>query len=346
MRNLAPLILGLAVTSSEVRAEDARPLSPRDIYKSRAAGVVLVFASDGRVKGNAGTGSVISKDGKVLTNAHVVMKEGRRYENVFVYLKPDRLRGASKYDLQRRFSTRLLAADIKMDLALLQIVDPPKDLVTIPFGDSNEVEIGEPVVAIGHPETGGLWTLTTGSVSSVIADFQGVQGRDAFQTEASVNRGNSGGPLLDAYGQLIGVNTSISRRSSDGLAITDINFSIKSRVAQEWLRGAGGVVVQLRDRGNEPPAVAVAASGASEVKEEDPEFTRRAEQMAKTSPVPAETLPPKQLTEPRPYDLDSFVKDRLEEMKELEDLMDEAKKEIDAKSGRRTRSKGDGLGLW
>jgi serine protease Do len=78
--------------------------------------------------------------------------------------------------------------------------------------------------------------MTTGVVSSVVKDFQGVKGKDVFQTEASINRGNSGGPLLNAYGQMVGINTSISRRAADGLAITSINFSLKSSVPVEWLK--------------------------------------------------------------------------------------------------------------
>jgi len=210
-------------------------LSPRDIYKAYAGSVVLVFATDGSAKGSAGTGSIITREGHVLTNAHVVAPKRRRAAKVFVYLKPEELRGSTRFDLEKRKAATLIDIDHDLDLALLKMVEPPSDLVPIPFANSSRVEVGEPVVAIGHPETGGLWTLTTGSVSSVVSDFQNVDGKDVFQTEASVNRGNSGGPLLNAYGQLVGINTSISRKSSDGLAITDINFSLKASVAKKWL---------------------------------------------------------------------------------------------------------------
>jgi serine protease Do len=213
----------------------ATPLTPRQIYKQYGKAVVLVFGTDGSAQGSAGTGSVISKDGQVITNAHVVMKDGRPFKKVFIYLKPDKLTGSMKDDLAHRFKATVIEMDEKLDLALLRMVDPPSDLATLDFVDPDAVEIGEPVVAIGHPETGGLWTLTTGSISSVVADFQGIEGKDVFQTEASVNRGNSGGPLINAYGQMVGINTCISRRAADGLAITDINFSLKSSVAVEWL---------------------------------------------------------------------------------------------------------------
>ncbi len=215
---------------------EAKELTPREIYRHYGKAVVLVFGTDGSAQGSAGTGSIISKDGQIITNAHVVAKKGRPFKKVYVYLKPDKLRGSMKYDLKHRFKATVVDMDEKLDLALLRMVDAPATLRTIDFVNPDDVEIGEPVVAIGHPETGGLWTLTTGSVSSVVADFQGIQGKDVFQTEASVNRGNSGGPLLNAFGQMVGINTCISRRAADGLAITDINFSLKSSVAVDWLK--------------------------------------------------------------------------------------------------------------
>lgn len=225
------LVVGFAAPSEAAN----KPLQPRQIYKTYGKGVVLVFATDGSAQGSAGTGSIITEDGQIITNAHVVAKKGRPYKKVYVYLKPDKLQGSMKTDLKHRYKATLVDVNEKLDLALLRIVKPPKDLTAIQFVNPDDVEIGEPVVAIGHPETGGLWTLTTGSISSVIADFQGVNGKHVFQTEASVNRGNSGGPLLNAYGHMVGINTCISRKAADGLAITDINFSLKSSVAVEWL---------------------------------------------------------------------------------------------------------------
>lgn len=227
--------LSAMVLFSSFRAE-ARELTPREIYKTYGKAVVLVFATDGSAAGSAGTGSIITNDGQIITNAHVVAKEGRPYKKLFVYTKPDKISGSMKDDLQHRHKVTLVDIDHDLDLALLRMVDPPADLPTIEFVDPDAVEIGEPVVAIGHPETGGLWTLTTGSISSIVKDFQGIRGKDVFQTEASVNRGNSGGPLLNAYGQMVGINTCISRRSSDGIAITDINFSLKSSVPVEWMK--------------------------------------------------------------------------------------------------------------
>ncbi len=225
--------LGFALVSP---AHASGELTPRQIYKNYGRAVVLVFATDGSAQGSAGTGSVITPDGQIITNAHVIAKEGKQYKKVFVYLKPDKLSGSMQDDLKERFEAQVVDVDHDLDLALLKMKAPPSGLPTISFADPEEVEIGEPMVAIGHPETGGLWTMTTGVVSSVVKDFQGVKGKDVFQTEASINRGNSGGPLLNAYGQMVGINTSISRRAADGLAITSINFSLKSSVPVEWMK--------------------------------------------------------------------------------------------------------------
>lgn len=230
--------IALAALLAAFRASpaEARELTPREIYRLYSKAVVLVFATDGSAQGSAGTGSIISPDGQVITNAHVVSKEGTPFKKVFIYLKPDKLVGSMKDDLKLRYKATILDLDPTLDLALLKIDEPPSDLAVMSFGNPDDVEIGQPVVAIGHPETGGLWTLTTGAISAVVKDFQGVDGKDVFQTEASVNRGNSGGPLIDAYGHMVGINTCISRKAADGLAITSINFSLKSSVPVDWMK--------------------------------------------------------------------------------------------------------------
>jgi len=233
-------------------------LSPRQIYKEMGRAVVLVFGTDGSAQGSAGTGSIITPDGQIITNAHVISKDGKPFKKVFIYLKPDKLSGSMQDDLKERFDAQIIDVDYDLDLALLKMKAPPGNLPTIPFADPDQVEIGEPMVAIGHPETGGLWTMTTGIVSSVVKDFQGVKGKDVFQTEASINRGNSGGPLINQWGQMVGINTSISRRAADGLAITSINFSLKSSVPVEWMKKKDLMKVAYAQPGT--PSVVVAAA--------------------------------------------------------------------------------------
>lgn len=348
---------------------DAGPLTPREIYRNFGKGVVLVFATDGSAAGSAGTGSVITKDGQIITNAHVVAKGAEPYKKLFVYLKPDKLKGSMKDDLQQRFKATLVDIDPQLDLALLQLVDAPADLVAIDFADPEDVEIGEPVVAIGHPETGGLWTLTTGSISSVVADFNGIEGKHVFQTEASVNRGNSGGPLLNAYGQMVGINTCISRRAEDGLAITDINFSLKSSVAVEWLKRRKLLELAYAKPGEAAAVVAAveapAAKPSKDEVAEDPGFVAAATadqtvsrgvagkpEVKKPQPgKPAvseedERLKAKTLTKKRPYQMDQFVSARVKEIRAMEDMMKDMSDTIQKKTGNKTKKPGNGMGLW
>ena len=233
----------------------AKTLSAKEIYQRASPSVVLILASEkGGSAGELGTGSVI-EGGRVLTNAHVVVndKSGRPYSAVRIYMKPARVTGDAKRDLQDPIVAKVARFDRALDLAILE---PAAKLKAGPLalGDDSAVEPGDPVVAIGHPEQGGLWTLTQGVVSTVIADLGGVSGKDAFQTDASINRGNSGGPLIDRSGSIIGVNTSMARKAADGLTITSVNFSIKSAVASRWLAGAPQAVAA--------PAVAAPAAAA------------------------------------------------------------------------------------
>ena len=349
-------VLTLSLLGLWAEASAAAPLTPRQIYRQYGKSVVLVFGTDGSAQGSAGTGSIISKDGQIITNAHVVTKNGKKFKKIFIYMKPDKLRGSMKYDLKHRYKAVVVDIDPKLDLALLRMIKPPADLKIIDFVDPEEVEIGEPVVAIGHPETGGLWTLTTGSVSSVVADFQGVKGKDVFQTEASVNRGNSGGPLLNAFGQMVGINTCISRKAADGLAITDINFSLKSSVAVEWLKRRRLMTLAYVKPGNgdtaspivaktKPPKpktmvkgddrktiIAIVEPQGNDDVAPDPEFSQAAKVNVSRG-VKTKKVKTKQLTRHRPYMLEPFVKDRMKEViAELETMMGTMKGDIKSRS--------------
>lgn len=379
MRIASVLTLTAAILVASPAVASDRPMTPREIYKKEGKSVVLVFGTDGSAQGSAGTGSIITKDGQVITNAHVVAKNGRPYRRLFIYLKPDKLRGSMKYDLKRRYKATLVDVNPDLDLALLRIVDPPSDLKPIRFVNPDDVEIGEPVVAIGHPETGGLWTLTTGSISSVVADFNGVSGKDVFQTEASVNRGNSGGPLLNAWGQMVGINTCISRKAADGLAITDINFSLKSNVAVDWLKRRklmnlayakpgqidGGIPNTALASNTKKPAAAKPKKTVSEGKTvvaivepdrgeevaDDPEFAKAAKSSHTVSrnmkgQAKTEKVATKHLTKNRPYEMDGFVSARVKEIRALEQMMDEMRGKIDRRRHRKSkRSKFDAMGL-
>lgn len=295
--------------------------TPKEIYQQAAPGVVLILATDDGKKGSGGTGSVITNDGLILTNAHVVINEdsNRPKRRIDIYLKPERVTGNMNKDLTKRFDAKVVAYDSQLDLAILKIEKGHSTLKVIELGDPQGISIGESVVAIGHPETGGLWTLTTGSISAEIENFNGVNGKDVFQTEASFNRGNSGGPLLDQRGHMIGINTSISRRSADGLAITAINFSVKSSVAKKWLSNKGIPVAHS----NKPSKIDMPASESEkEITNKQDNAAGHKEEKKKEKEIPKK---PEILTEKKPFNMDNLI---LDQMKDMEDFMDEMRQKF------------------
>ncbi len=209
------------------------------LYQRASSGVVVIFSLPENGTGTMGAGIVLSRRGLILTNAHVLAPSSSGSlagRSLRVYFRPARTTGNFQDDLTRMVPARILALSRRLDLALLSVGPVPADRRPLPLAPSREISPGTRVLAIGHPEQGGLWTLTSGIVSARINDLGGVPGKEAFQTDASINRGNSGGPLLDRRGEVIGVNTAIARKSSDGLAITSVNFALRSGVVRRWLR--------------------------------------------------------------------------------------------------------------
>ena len=300
----------------------AKELSPREIYEQEAPGVVMVMGyADSGGKGSGGTGSIIQSDGLVLTNAHVVIEEqtGKPFARLSVFLKPARVTGESKSDLSRMARAKVVAYSQPLDLALLKLDGVTEPLPVVDVSESGRARIGDRVVAIGHPEQGGLWTLTTGVISAEVDNFNGVKGKHVFQTETGLNRGNSGGPLLDGEGRMIGVNTAIARVASDGLAITSISFSLKSSVATQWLREQGvrvggqgeGKGVRGIDRIDQPaPSVQPQAK---------PVQPPQSDLLLKPT-VKAEVVQPAPV---RPYDLDQLISDRAKAEADLDSMMSE-----------------------
>lgn len=345
-------------------AFDAQGFSPKEIYQKNGPGVVFIFASAGAAQGSGGTGSIIRSDGLVITNAHLFKTDdaARPASNIAVFLKPHRLSGNPKKDLARSYPGEIVAYDPALDLALVRMRDVDVPLVTIAFADSADIEVGERVFAIGHPEQGGLWSLTSGVISAYWENYGGVPGKHLFQTDASINRGNSGGPLLDERGLMIGINSMIARKADDGLTITDVNFSIKSNVAVAWLNRQGFAFIAVRPAQGDarPPAAATTAEPAAPPPPaplEKPVAAPEAAPPLKTgtpgtppaprvepparppqalapppssaSPAPAAPGPQgdstRLLTPPKPYDMDRL----LEGMREMEEMMDEMKSFID-----------------
>ena len=321
------VLLGLII-SVPAAADD---FNPRKIYSETSKAVVLITGFEpGQQEMSKGTGSIISIDGFVLTNAHVIIDQskGRPFNNLRIFLKPDRVSGDLRKDTSLKYRAELVRFSENLDLALLRIKSPSIGNLspTLEFSDSDLVSIGDPVIAIGHPEQGGLWTLTTGTISSHINNYGNMPGKNVFQTEASLNRGNSGGPLINSRGHIVGVNSMISRKAKDGLAITGINFSIKSRVAVNWLNSIGlkFELASLKSKQNSPPSAANNA-GIVPVPKDKVIPAPKPEIKKTPSPKPEKLVPkePRILTKIRPYK----EKDLLRQVEdEMENMMNEMKK--------------------
>jgi serine protease Do len=214
------------------------------VYKGTSKAVVLIVAQKDKKSSMIGAGSIISSSGYVVTNAHVVIDKAtkRPYPAIRVFIKPVEVTGDLQRDLVNRHKASVASYDIDLDLAVLKVDGLSADHNLIELADPDEIDIGEEVVAIGHPEQGGLWSLTYGRISGQISDQSNIPGKDVFQTDTSVNRGNSGGPLLDRRGYMVGINTNIARLGAGNMPITGVNFAVKSSVVRKWLAGKGLVL--------------------------------------------------------------------------------------------------------
>lgn len=157
-------------------------------------------------EGGTGSGSIIDRRGYILTNYHVVEKAYKVHIN---------LADGSQYDGE------VIGKDPENDLAVVQFDPEGKELITIPFGTSTDLKVGQKVLAIGNP-FGYDRTLTTGIVSGLgrpVRTSSNIVIRDMIQTDASINPGNSGGPLLNAHGEMIGINTMIYSPSGGSVGI-------------------------------------------------------------------------------------------------------------------------------
>lgn len=169
-----------------------------------------------------GSGSVLDKNGHILTNYHVV--EGANEIKVTLF------------DGQT-YTAQLVGHDSPNDIAVLKITAPNESLIPVEFGDSSRLKVGQQIFAIGNP-FGLERTMTTGIISSLNRSLPSKSGRtmkSIIQIDAALNRGNSGGPLLDSRGRLIGMNTAIASSTGEN---TGVGFAIPSDTI-------GRVVTQL-----------------------------------------------------------------------------------------------------
>jgi S1-C subfamily serine protease len=172
--------------------------------RSVAPTPLLMFES---VSDGEGSGTVIDRDGHVLTNFHVI--EGAREVRVTLF-------DGQSYD------AKLVGGDVATDVAVLKIKAPAESLFPVNFGNSTNLLVGQRVFAIGNP-FGLERTLTTGIISSLNRSLPGRRGRRSLrsiiQIDAAINPGNSGGPLLDSHGRMIGMNTAIASRTGESAGV-------------------------------------------------------------------------------------------------------------------------------
>ncbi|MDX6661648.1 MAG: hypothetical protein QOJ55_2470 [Solirubrobacteraceae bacterium] len=216
---------------------DGKALTARDIYKRDAPGVVNVksqivqrtqspFGIPQDQQGEAtGSGFVVDTQGYILTNAHVV--DGASQVTV-------------SFEDKKTENARIVGKDSSTDLALLKVDASGLNLKPLQLGDSSNVQVGDPTIAIGNPFALDR-TLTTGVVSALQRQISAPNGftiSNVIQTDAAINPGNSGGPLLDAAGRVIGINSQIATGDGTGAGgggNVGIGFAVPINTAKKVL---------------------------------------------------------------------------------------------------------------
>ncbi len=204
-----------------------------EVYKSLSPGVAFITTSSRAQnfygeefetdKGN-GSGSVIDAQGHILTNYHVI--EGSTKLTV-------------SFGGEKTYPAKVIGGDPDTDLAIIKIEPGADKLTIVPLGDSDQLDVGQKVLAIGNP-FGLDRTLTTGVISGLQRPIRARNGRPiegAIQTDASINPGNSGGPLLDKFGRMIGINSQILSPQGGSVGVGfAIPVSIAKRIIPQILQ--------------------------------------------------------------------------------------------------------------
>ena len=216
--------------AAPVRPAATGVFDPANVYAERSAGVVTlysVFGSGNTTGASQGSGFVVSDDGLILTNSHVITTAGtggsavRPADDVFV-----------EFQDRDRVEAKVVGWDVFDDVGVLRVDPKAHSLTPLPLGDSSRVVVGEPVAAIGSP-FGNENSLAVGVVSATQRSIESLTSQynlvDAIQVDAPINHGNSGGPLFDARGRVIGINAQI--RSDSGNA-EGVGFAVPINAAR------------------------------------------------------------------------------------------------------------------
>ncbi len=182
-----------------------------------------------------GSGIIVDAQGHVVTNAHVI--DGATVVKV-------------RLDGDREYRAKVVGKDTRLDVAVLQLENPPKDLPVASLGSSDATRVGEYVVAIGNPF--GLGNTVTMGIVSAKGRVIGAGPYDDFiQTDASINPGNSGGPLFDLHGQVVGINTAINPQGKGigfAIPIDEVKQALPQLISSGHVaRGQLGVMIQGMD---------------------------------------------------------------------------------------------------
>jgi S1-C subfamily serine protease len=225
IQQVSPLVQGGGLGNVALQAPTTKGLTPERIYRQDAPGVVQITATSvtqttdpfgqpsNQTQQSLGSGFVIDKTGHIVTNYHVVQ-------------------GATKvqvsFSSQDQLAATVVGTDPSTDTAVLKVDAHARAFTPLPLGDSDAVIVGDPVYAIGNP-FGYTRTLTSGLVSAVQRQIEAPNTLaidHAIQTDASINHGNSGGPLIDAAGRVVGVTSQISTGNTGSQGSVGIGFAI------------------------------------------------------------------------------------------------------------------------
>ncbi len=228
---LSPAVVNISTTTFAERKDGQRdPLEEfRDFFNRRGQGQEGGEGGQQQQRprqrqASLGSGFVIDKSGFIVTNNHVVEDA----DQISVILEDDTV-----------LEAKIVGRDEKVDIALLK-VEPKAPLQAVPWGDSDKARVGDWVMAIGNP-FGLSGTVTAGIISARARNIQAGNYDDFIQTDAAINRGNSGGPLFNMAGQVIGVNTAIFSPSGGSVGVGFANSSNLIRPVIEDLRKYGRV---------------------------------------------------------------------------------------------------------
>ena len=205
---------------------------PAQIYAARSHGVVTIFSRFGGDRETQGSGFVVSRDGVILTNSHVIANTDESR-----VLQPDPAdRVYVEFADHERVPATIVGFDVFDDIGVLRVDPGAHALRPVPLGDSAGVDVGDPVAIIGSP-FGNENSLAVGVVSATKRSIESLTSSydllDAIQTDAPINHGNSGGPMFNARGRVIGIAAQI--RSSSGNA-EGVGFAVPINSARRSLR--------------------------------------------------------------------------------------------------------------